>query len=68
MNLEKLNLVELDTNEIVSIDGGKPMGFWDYVRSYHNANVSIWTVGYEALQAFALAYGEYVATYPNRNI
>jgi hypothetical protein len=70
MSLEKLNLVELNAQEIVEVDGGnnKPLGFWDYVRAYHIANVTIWNIGLDLLGELAIAYGQYVTAYPNRNL
>lgn len=62
MNLENLNLLELNVQETIEINGGltEPMGFWDYVEAYHNLNVSIWTIGLETLRELSVAYGSYL--------
>lgn len=44
MNLENLNLIEMDSQEIICIDGGDYPG-WNYIVGYHNANVVMWKIG-----------------------
>ena len=59
MNLENLNLVELNSNEVQEVTGGE-LTFWQWVKAYHNVNVSIWSIGAELLGELSEAYSAYV--------